>query len=233
MTSGESAFPAGTWKLTTHRTLIPRSVEEAVQQRTAYLSTEARHLVTLAAVAGRRFNVTLLREILQYEEEQVLALLKKVMAAQLVVEEAPDRFAFRHALTQEAIMASLLLRERQGVHRRIAETLERLSASSSPLRERSLEDLAYHCYEAGLWEQALAYAQKAGEKALRLYAQQAAIDYFTRAIEATHYLSLPPPASLYLARGQAYETLGDFERARHDYEHARAAARTAQDSLNR
>jgi DNA-binding CsgD family transcriptional regulator/Tfp pilus assembly protein PilF len=231
MTSGESAFIDGTWKLTTHRTLIPRSVEETVQQRTAHLSTEARHLVTLAAVAGRRFNVTLLREILQYEEEHLLALLKEVMAAQLVVEEATDQFAFRHALTQEAITASLLLRERQGVHRSIAETLERLSASSSLLQERSLEDLAYHCYEAGLWEQALAYAQKAGEKALRLYAQQAAIDHFTRALEAANRLSQTPPASLYLARGQAYETLGDFERARHDYERARAAARIAQDSL--
>src|SRR5579875_722469 len=231
MTSGELASVDGTWKLTTRRTLIPRSVEEAVQQRIAYLSTDARRLVTLAAVAGYRFNVILLREILQCEEGQLLALLKEVMIAQLVVEEATDQFAFRHALTQEAIMASLLLRERQGMHRRIVETLERLCNSSPTYRERYLEELASHSNAAGLWEQALAYAQEAGKKALRLYAQQTAIDHFTHAIEAAHYLSQTPSASLYLARGQAYETLGDFERARHDYERALAAARTMQDSL--
>ncbi len=73
-----------------------------MQQRTAHLSVDARHLVTLTAVAGRRFNVTLLREIMRCDEKQLLVLLKELMAAQLVVEEAVDQFAFRHALTQQA-----------------------------------------------------------------------------------------------------------------------------------
>ncbi len=231
ITSGELVFVDGTWKLAAHRSLIPRSVEGAVQQRTAYLSADAKHLVTLAAMAGRRFNVTLLQDILQCEEAQLLALLKELIAAQLVVEETTDQFAFRHALTQEAITASLLLRERQGVHRTIVETLERLCSSSPTTRERYLEELASQSYAAGMWEQALIYAQEAGTKALSLYAQQAAIDYFTRAIEAAHHLSQMPSASLYLERGQAYETLGDFERAYRDYERTLDAARTAQDRL--
>jgi predicted ATPase len=112
---------------------------------------------TLAAVAGRRFNVTLLREVMHCDEEYLLAFLKEVMAAQLVIEEAADQFAFRHALTQQAISAELLLRERQGLHRSIAETLERHSTSSL-LRERYLEDLAYHCVERAesTWRSALA-----------------------------------------------------------------------------
>ncbi|HEY6411872.1 MAG TPA: tetratricopeptide repeat protein, partial [Ktedonobacteraceae bacterium] len=133
-------------------------------------------------------------------------------------------------LTQQTIAASLLLRERQGLHRSLAETLERLSTSPL-LRERYLEDLASHYYEAGLWEQALAYVQEVAEKALTLYAQQAAIDHFTRAVEAAHHLSQTPPPHLYLARGQAYETLGNFERARGDYERALDAARIVQDRL--
>lgn len=224
MTKGELVSVNGTWKRTTHQATVPRSVQEAVQQRTAYLSADARRLLTLAAVAGRRFNVTLLQEVMHCDEAHLLDLLKEVMAAQLVVEEAADQFAFRHALTQQAISAELLLRERQGLHRSIAETLERL-CTSSLLREKYLEDLAYHCYEAGMWEQALAYSQEMGEKALTLYAQQAAIDHLTRAVEAAHHLSQTPPARLYQERGQANETLGDFERARGDYERALEAAR--------
>lgn len=228
LTTGALVSVDGAWKRTAHQTSVPRSVQEAVQQRSTYLSAEAKQLLTLAAVAGRRFNVTLLQEVMQCDEAQLLSLLKEVIAAQLVVEEAADQFTFRHALTQQAIADELLVRERQAVHRRLAQTLERLSTSAL-LRERHLEDLAYHCYEAGLWEQALTYAQAAGEKALTLYAQQAAIDHFTRAIEAAHHLSQTPPPHLYLARGQAYETLGDFERARGDYERAFDAARAGHD----
>jgi tetratricopeptide (TPR) repeat protein len=230
MTTGELVRVDGAWKHTSHRASVPRSIQEAVQQRTSYLSANAQHLVTLAAVAGRRFNVTLLQEVMQCDEAHLLALLKEVMAAQLVVEEAIDQFAFRHALTQHAITTSLLLRERQRLHQSIAQTLERLYISSPISRERYLEDLAYHFYEAGMWEQAQACAQEAGEKALRLYAQQAAIDHFTRAVEAAHHLSQTPRPHLYLARGQAYETLGDFERARGDYERALDVARTVHDS---
>ncbi len=228
MTTGGLAPVDGTWKRTARRAPVPRSVQEAVQQRTAYLSTDAKRLVTLAAVAGRRFNVTLLQEVMHCDEAHLLDLLKEVMAAQLVIEEAADQFAFRHALSQRAITASLLLRERQGMHRSLAQTLEGLSTSPL-LHGRYLEDLAYHCYEAGMWEQVLAYSQEVGEKALSLYAPQAAIDHFTRAMEAAHHLSQTPPISLYLAQGRAYETLDNFERARGDYERALDAARAAHD----
>jgi DNA-binding CsgD family transcriptional regulator len=228
MTAGELVCFEGIWKLSTHRAPVPRSVQETVQQRVAYLSEYAKRLLTLAAVSGRRFNITLLQEVMQCDEAHLLTLLKELIAAQLVMEEAADQFAFRHALTQQAILSSLLLRERKALHRTLAETLEQLCASSH-VRERYLEDLAYHSYEAGMWEQALAYAQEVGEKALSLYAQQAAIDHFTRAIEAAHHFSQTPPPALYLKRGQAYETLGDFERARGDYERALDAARAVQD----
>lgn len=101
---------------------------------------------------------------------------------------------------------------------------------ASPGRDQHVEDLAHHCFEAGLWEQALVYEREAGEKALSLYAQQAAIGHLTHALEATRHLGQTPPSShLYLARGQAHETLGDFDRARDDYERALAAARGVAD----
>src|SRR5256884_6878446 len=95
-----------------------------------------------------------------------------------------------------------------------------------------LEDLAYHFYQARDWQKAVDYAQRAGEKALGLYSHRAAIDYFTWAREAADHLPLPPSTqpsglrpALFRARGQAYETLGEFEPARHDYTHALDAAR--------
>ena len=225
--AGDIFYEQGRWKRKELRELhIPRSVQDAVQQRTAHLSEGARQVLHLAAVAGRHFDFALLQELTQQDEAQLLRLIKELIAAQLVVEESAEQFAFRHALTRQAVYAELLVRERKALHRTIAETFERLYASTL---EAHLADLASHFYEAGAWEKALAYGQRAGEQAQALYAPQAATLHFTRALDAASQLSLTPPASLYRARGLAYETLGDFERARADHETALQLAHAASD----
>ena len=210
---------------------VPRSVQEAVQQRTAYLSNEAKRLLSLAAVAGRRFDFVILQQVMHCDEEQLLLLMKELVSIQFVQEISAEQFVFRHALTQQSVYTELLARERRLLHRMLAEALEQFYKSSPRLQEMYLEDLAYHCYEAGMWEQALVYTQEVGEKALALYAQQAAIEHFTRAVDAEHHLSIPSSPGLYLSRGQAYNSLGEFERALNDFKHALEVARIAQDRL--
>ncbi len=225
ITAGAIVPARETWEAEPlHDLPIPRSVQGAVQQRLDHVSEAARQVVTLAAVAGRRFDFALLQRITRYDEPELLRLMKELIAAQLVVEESEEQFAFRHALTRQAIDARLLLRERKALHRAIAETMEDLFA---PTLEVHLAELAHHFYEAGVWDKALASAQRAGERAQALDSPRAAIEQFTRALKATHHVAAAPLARLYRQRGQAYETLGDFERARGDYE---CAFQTAQDA---
>lgn len=103
--------------------------------------------MTLAAVAGRRFDFALLAHALGCAEDDLLPLIKEFVAAQLVTEESGDRFAFRHALVRQAI-DELLARERRALHRAIADALE-ASHTTPARREARLADLAHHCYEAG------------------------------------------------------------------------------------
>src|SRR5712691_2402630 len=92
----------------------------------------------------------------------------------------------------------LLGRERRGLHRRIAETIEQLFARSP---EPRLEDLAYHFSEAGEWAKALEYAERAGARADALYAPASAVEQYARAIEAARRQAIPPPLRLHRARG--------------------------------
>src|SRR5206468_6093580 len=92
-----------------------------------------------------------------------------------------------------------------------------------------LADLAYHFSEAGAWAKALEYGRRAGERARALYAPRAAVEHFTRALDAARHLSVEPAAGLWRERGQAFEVLGDFEQARADHERALAAAHAAGD----
>lgn len=127
---------------------VPRSVQEAVRQRSAQLSQAARQVLALAAVAGQRFEFTLLQELTHMDEHNLLQRLKEGIAAQLIVEESADQFRFRHALTREAVYAGMLIRERRRLHRVVAEVLERLYADSLDLH---LAELAYHYYQAEAW----------------------------------------------------------------------------------
>lgn len=205
---------------------IPDSVQRLVEQRLNRVSQPARRLLDLAAVSGRSFDFAVLQALTGHNEKELLALIKELMAAQLVVEESAEQFAFRHALTREALYTQLLARERQTLHGQMAQTLEQIYAGAL---EAHLEALAYHFFEATLWPKALEYAQRAGAKAQALFAPHAAIEQFTRALEALRRLAQPPPPDLYRQRGQASDTLGQFEQARVDYEAALEAARAAGD----
>lgn len=201
---------------------IPRSVHDTVQRRALGLSADAARVLNLAAVLGRRWDFALLQTVGGYGEARLLALLKELIAAQLIVEESDERYRFRHALTRQAVYAELLARERRLLHRSIAETIERLAGEAS---DAALPALAYHYFAAGVWEKAAAYSQHVGERALSLFSPGAAVEHFTRALKAFERLGVVPPLAVLRSRGAAYETLGDFERALADYERALERAR--------
>src|SRR6266852_4063815 len=100
------------------------------------------------------------------DEHTLLSYLKQLVDAQIIVEETAEAYAFRHALTREAVYGTLLRRERQQHHRSIAQILEHLYHGQL---ERYAADLAHHYYHAGEWEKALAYAQQAGDQARTMY----------------------------------------------------------------
>ena len=205
---------------------IPRSLQDVIELRLTRVSTDARRVLQLAAVAGRGFDFVLLQQITQHDEASLVELMKEVIAAQLVMEESAEQFAFRHALTQQAIAAGLLARERRALHGTIARTLEQVHAAAL---DAYLADLAYHCSEAELWSSAMEYAKLAAEQAQALSAPHASVEQWSRMMHAAQQLGQAVPPTSYLARGHAYETLGDFEQAKTDYERALLAARQAED----
>jgi DNA-binding NarL/FixJ family response regulator len=227
MAAGGLFYTNGIWdNKPIHELNIPHSIQDAVYRRTLQLSPAARQTLTLAAVAGRRFDFGLLQVLTRLNEPDLLEQMKELVAAQLVVEQTADQFAFRHALTREAAYARLLLRERKKYHAIIAETIETIHANRLAVH---VADLSYHFFEAGVWEKTIEYSQQAGERALALYAPREAIVYFKRAMLAAQRLEIAPPLNLLRGRGQAYETVGDFENALADYEQVLKQARTVQD----
>jgi DNA-binding CsgD family transcriptional regulator len=203
---------------------VPTSTRDAVQSRLEKLSEESRQLVTLMSVAGRQSSFELLQALTKMEEWELIQRLKELIAAQLVIETAPDQFTFRHELTREAVYSGLMQRERRAQHRMIAETVEEVFAGSLEVYQANL---AMHYQKSGQWEQALQHARKAGDKALALYAPREAIEHYSQAIEAAQQLSMPPDIDLHRARGLASQLVGNFDAAFSDFTTCLEIARTS------
>ena len=228
--AGDLALVNGQWSWSAQgRVHVPRTVHDAVQRRTQQLGDTARRVLELAAVAGRQFDFELIVELSGRGQDEVLVALKALIAAGLVVEESADLFTFRHALTRQAVMQGLLARERRELHLRVAQTLERRHADDAGWLDERSGELASHCAQAEEWAAAFEYARKAGERALELYAPQAAIEQLTRAIEAAGRLGVQVPWQVYRGRGHAFEVRGAFDEARTDLEAALDAARASHD----
>jgi DNA-binding CsgD family transcriptional regulator len=222
-TSGGIFYTEGAWERKPVEELnIPRTVHDSVQRRAEGLSEAGRRTLARAAVLGRRFDFAILQALTGYDETGLLAIIKELIGAQLIVEETADHFAFRHALTREAIYSELLARERRSLHRTIAQTIQQVYADSLDVH---VADLAYHCYEAGMWAEALEYSWRAGENAQALYSPRAAIEHFGRAIDAARKIGAGVPAPLYRSRGAEHEVLGEFDQALSDYEEALTCSR--------
>lgn len=225
--AGDLAPRDGGWRAQSlARVRVPRTAAEAVRRRLATLTVPARALASTAAVAGRRFDFGLLQALTQSDERELLALVKELIAAQLVVEESGERFAFRHALTREAIYADLLVRERVALHRDVAAALERTHGGQL---DGVVEALAYHAWEAGDWPRAAQYSASAARHAMSLSAPREAVGHLDHAFQASERAGLPIGIELRLTRGWVNETLAEFERAHQDFTAALEQARAAGD----
>ena len=87
-------------------TPIPPSLVGLVASRLARLAPEDIAVVAAAAVSGDPGDWRLLVEATGQEEDHVLAALRAAVTAHLLTADGP-RLAWRHALTREAVLASL------------------------------------------------------------------------------------------------------------------------------
>lgn len=231
--SGDLFYVGGAWNRKALDDLnLPRSVREAILRRLDGLDPVAGQVAATAAVIGRHFDFDLLGAVTGLPAEELLGAVRSLINQQLisVAEQSGEvvisEYQFRHALTHDAVYGELLPQEKQSLHRQVAEAIERLYTGALQLRLYK-GSLAYHYHEAGVWAKALDYSRQAGEESMALYAPRSALDHLNRALDAARRLAIVPPLALYRLRGQAHETLGDFNNARADEETALQMARNA------
>jgi class 3 adenylate cyclase/predicted ATPase len=196
---------------------VPDTLEGVIGSRIDRLPEGSKRSLQVASVVGRSFQRRVLARVTDRERPplDLDAELKELLRRQLVLDgRGPDaEYRFKHALTQEAAYGGLLRGRRRELHRRTGEALEALFADRidelSPI-------LAHHFERAQVLDKALKYLTMAGHRAAAAYANEQAIELFTRALVLTG--DRVRRFELLSARAGVYDLLARREEQRADAE---------------
>ena len=124
---------------------IPASLQQSLAARLDRLG-EAREVAEIAAVLGRDFEYTLLRDLADLPEPSLKASLERLIEAQILVATGlppNSAYRFKYVLIRDAAYENLLRSKQQVLHLRAAELL-RQSACAGP----ALNAIARHLAQA-------------------------------------------------------------------------------------
>jgi DNA-binding CsgD family transcriptional regulator len=164
------------------RTDLPATLRDVLIARVADLPEATHEFLRVASAAGQRVDPTLLAAAGGMDQATVYDALRECVGRQILVPDphaGTERYAFRHALLQEAVYDDLLPGERTRLHSEFAETLETRSTEEGGHEA----ELAYHWYAAHDLPRALEAAVAAGAAAAKGYAFPEALANYERAIE--------------------------------------------------
>jgi len=221
-----TAGDEGNRPLTLAEVGLPEGIRQLIGRRLDRLGPTTRRLLTIAAVMGREFRLSVIEGLVNVGEDAVLDAMDEALAASVVTEEpgVPGNFSFTHTLIREALYTSITAARRVRLHHRIAGALEQ---QSSPLESRVAE-LAYHFGQAVVFksaEKALDYATRAGDQAIASLAFESAAHWYEMALRA---MALAAPHSdatekrfeLHVKRGRSFFAVGQWASAKNAFEAA-------------
>jgi DNA-binding winged helix-turn-helix (wHTH) protein/tetratricopeptide (TPR) repeat protein len=196
---------------------VSEGIKEVIGRRLSRLSDSCNRALSVAAVLGREFDVSLMESVADLSENALLDALEEATRAGVLSESSglEGRFQFRHALIRETLYGELSSPRRARLHRRIGEALE-ASAREDP--DSRLGELAYHFSEAasaGIADKAVDYAIRAGDHAADALAHEDAARLFEMAL---HSLEFRPAgretarmrAELHSRRARSFDALGQW-----------------------
>ncbi len=199
---------------------LPETVERLMTERIDTLEPEDRLLLRVAAVAGARFDLDLMRELLGDELGDVGEIERWQRVGEFVEWRGDDTLRFRHDLFRSAAYEGLSFRRRRDVHARIGSVLERRAGERT---EEAAGLLSLHFLEGGEYEPAWRYSVVAGRRAQSLWANVDAAEFYERALHAAASGHQPEPgeeSAVAEALGDVCELAGRYEDARRAYARA-------------
>lgn len=164
----------GVWRAVHPESGVPQQVQGLVLSRVQALGETVYRALSLAAVAGMESTFALLHAAGDLEEGPLLDALDRALGAR-ILDERQAGYVFRHPLFRAALYDHLSAHRRASLHARLAVALEAQQPDE-------VEALAYQYTQTDRLERAIHYVERAGERAMAVYANAAAAGYFQQLV---------------------------------------------------
>jgi tetratricopeptide (TPR) repeat protein len=207
---------------------LPDTVQGVIASRIDMLAPREKRVVQDASVVGRIFWRGAVERLgVAGADEAIDNLVEKgfVRGRESSTIAGERELIFNHVLTRDVAYASIPRARRVDAHAAVGSWIEETTRGRD---EEFAEVLAYHFELAGDPVRTARYALLAGNRQLRLFAAEQAIEWYGRALTAAPTDDLRSRVGL--MRGLALEQIGRFEEAHASYEGSLERAHEASDS---
>ena len=207
---------------------LPRGVQAIMRDRIASVGETAGQVLAAAAVIGRSFDLSTVRQASGRTEEETIDSLEELMRRGLVSEMPGSvggsiRYDFRHGRLRDVAYEATSLARRRLLHRRTAEALRNDGSGAGRDDVARFALTGAHEREAGRPLEAAAAYREAADRAEAVYANREAIEH----LEAALALGSPDLAAAHARIGELRARLGEYPAAVAALETAAALAEPA------
>ncbi|MFP4016092.1 MAG: BTAD domain-containing putative transcriptional regulator [Halanaerobiales bacterium] len=190
---------------------IPENIFNVFKTRISILDEKQKQFVEYAAVAGYKFDVDILKYILDKSDEDLINMIDLLIRKGIFSEtEQGNIIRFAHRKQREFIYISMSNLKKNILHKKIYQFL-----SSNQYYNQRVEDLAWHSYKAGLWNDAVRYNMMSGDLFLKSSNLFITEHYFDRAYKITINKEIDPEITISILEKRITIAIltGDTEKA--------------------
>ena len=144
---------------------IPSTIQSVIMARVDALPEPAKEVLQIGSVIERQFSYELIKRVAGLPEQELLSFLSSLKDSELIYERGiypQSTYIFKHALTQEVVYDSILIKKRKRLHENIGDAL-------CQIYQNNLSEyygvVARHFIEADNFGRGALYSGLAGKKA--------------------------------------------------------------------
>jgi Nif-specific regulatory protein len=188
--------------------VVSKTMKHVLRNRLKGLKKQVYDVLETGSMFSKEFELSLIKEIVEYSDEDLLSAVGELLRRRLIVERA-DGYSFAGSQLRLVVYEAAKKDRRRKLHQAIAELLETRAGEKT---DAVAGELAFHFARGVNREKALDFSIKAGNAAKSLYANNEAARYFEQALTL---IDKKNDRYGWLVRelGDTYRLTGEYDRA--------------------
>jgi tetratricopeptide (TPR) repeat protein len=171
---------------------IPEGLRDVIGKRLSLLSKECNQLLSVAAVIGREFALSILKTVADMNEDEFVNALKEAVQLSVLEERSQVgqvKYRFTHAFFRQTLYEEMIAPQRLKLHQQVARALEKQYVKRIQEHAAELAEHFSQSTNSADLEKAVKYGEMAAKRASDVYAYGEAARLLDQAVNVQKVLN--------------------------------------------